>query len=78
MSPEVICRLNHSFEADYFALGVIAYEFMLRKRPYVGNSRKEIREHILSKQVLVSRSEVPKGWSLDSADFVNRLLQRKR
>jgi serine/threonine protein kinase len=31
MSPEVICRLNHSFEADYFALGVIAYEFMLRR-----------------------------------------------
>lgn len=29
MAPEVICRMNHSFEADYFALGVILYEMML-------------------------------------------------
>jgi len=29
IAPEVMCRLNHSFAVDYFALGVIAYEFML-------------------------------------------------
>jgi len=28
MSPEVICRMNHSFEADFFALGVIIYELI--------------------------------------------------
>lgn len=28
MAPEVICRLNHSFPVDFFALGVIAYEFI--------------------------------------------------
>ena len=28
MSPEVICRMNHSYEADFFALGVITYELM--------------------------------------------------
>lgn len=28
MSPEVICKMNHSFPVDFFALGVIAYEFM--------------------------------------------------
>ena len=40
MAPEVLCRQNHSYEADYFAVGVIAYEMMLRKRPYYGKSRK--------------------------------------
>ena len=26
-----MCRQNHSFAVDYFALGVIGYEFMLGK-----------------------------------------------
>lgn len=29
MAPEVICRMDHSFEVDFFALGVIVYELML-------------------------------------------------
>lgn len=29
LAPEVMCRQNHSFAVDYFAVGVIAYEFML-------------------------------------------------
>ena len=28
MAPEVICQLNHSFLVDFYALGVIGYEFM--------------------------------------------------
>lgn len=40
MSPEVMCRRNHSFPADYFAVGVMAYEFMLGRRPYTGANRK--------------------------------------
>lgn len=31
MAPEVMCRKNHSFSVDYFALGVVGYEFMLGK-----------------------------------------------
>lgn len=49
MAPEVMCRKNHGLAADYFAVGVIAYECMLGRRPYVGKSRREIREQILSK-----------------------------
>ena len=29
MSPEVICGQNHTIAVDYFALGVLTYEFML-------------------------------------------------
>lgn len=31
MAPEVLCGMNHSFSADFFALGVIVYEFMFGK-----------------------------------------------
>ena len=28
MSPEVMCAQNHTIAVDYFALGVLAFEFM--------------------------------------------------
>lgn len=76
MAPEVMCRKNHSFAVDFFALGVMGYEFMLGRRPYLGKNRKEIRDQILAKQVVVTAEEIPRGWSEEGADFVNRLLVR--
>jgi len=34
MAPEVMCRQNHGFGVDYYAVGVIAYECMMGRRPY--------------------------------------------
>ena len=53
MAPEVMWRQNHSFVADYFAVGVIGYEMMIGKRPYVGKTRKEIRDNIFARQVQI-------------------------
>lgn len=77
MAPEVMCRQNHGVAADYYAIGIIAYEFMYGKRPYQGKSRKEIRDQILGKQIQIKRDEVPENWSLEAADFINKLIQRK-
>jgi len=77
MAPEVMCRQNHGVAVDYYALGVIAYECMLGKRPYVGRSRKEIRDQVLAKQVQIKRNDIPPGWSLEATDFINKLIQRK-
>lgn len=77
MAPEIMCRQNHGIAVDYYALGVIVYEFMKGRRPYVGKSRKEIRDAILSKQVQLRKQDLAEGWSIESMDFVNRLLQRK-
>lgn len=77
MAPEVICRQNHGLVADYFALGVIVFELMLRRRPYVGRNRKEIRDSMLAKQVQIRPQDLPSSWSSEAADFCNRLIQRK-
>ena len=77
MAPEVMCRQNHGAAVDYFALGVILYELMLGRRPYVGKDRKEIRDKILSKQVKIRMADIAPGWSIEAADFINKLLQRK-
>jgi len=78
MAPETICRQSHGFAVDYYALGVILYEMMMERRPYVGKSRREIMEAILSKQVQIDGKEVPAGWSQSAVDLCNSLLQRKQ
>ena len=77
MAPEVLFILNHSFPADFFALGVIGFEFMMGFRPYVGRNRKEIKDVILNTQAKINMNKVPYGWGKDSVDFINRLLERK-
>ena len=77
MAPEVLCAQNHSFPVDFFAIGVMGYEFMLGVRPYLGKSRKEIKEVVLSKQARVHRRDVPPGWTEHAVCFINAMLQRK-
>ncbi len=77
MSPEVMRGKNHSFTVDFFAIGVIGYEFMIGKRPYNGRNRKEIKEKMLSKQANINKDNICHGWSFESADFINKCLERK-
>ena len=77
MAPEVMKAKNHSFAVDFFAVGVIGYEFMQGKRPYYGKNRKEIKEQMLSRQALITEETIAHGWSSESMDFINLLLQRK-
>ena len=77
MSPEVMRGKNHSFPVDYFAIGVIGYEFMMGKRPYYGKNRKEIKDQMISVQACIKNNDLRQGWSPESADFINKLLIRK-
>ena len=78
MSPEVMNGKNHSFQADFFAIGVIGYEFLMGNRPFNGKNRKEIKEKMFGEKVMIHSYEVKKGWSLEGADFINQLLERKQ
>ena len=51
---------------------------LLFQRPYIGKTRKEIREQILAKQIQIKRTEIPEGWSLEAADFINKVLNLKK
>ena len=77
MSPEVIVGHNHNQVVDYFALGVLTYEFMMGKRPYTGKNRREIKEKIIATQYILHKNEIPENWSYEAADFINKLLQKK-
>lgn len=77
MAPEIMCRQNHGVAVDYYALGIIAYEMMIGKRPYTGKDRKEIRDAVLKEQACIKKSMIPEGWSIEAADFINKLIQKK-
>ena len=73
MAPEVMCKNNHGIAADYFAVGVIAWECMFGRRPYQGKTRREIRDAILAKQAMIKKQDVPEGWTDEAADFINKV-----
>lgn len=77
MSPEVMEGANHTHIVDYYALGIIGYEFMTGKRPYQGRNRKEMKEYMINNQVQLRAQDIPRGWSYNSVDFINKLLIRK-
>jgi hypothetical protein len=58
-------------------VGVIAYELLVGRRPYVGKDRKEIREQMLAKE-----AKIPEGYagriSKDGADFINKVRVGRR
>jgi len=51
---------------------------MLRRKPYDGVSREQIAKQVIDKQVQIKKHEIPEGWSLESADFFNKCLLRKK
>ena len=76
MSPEAIFKKPHSYASDFFSLGVICYEMMMKKRPYIGKSRQEIKEKMASEFIQIKNNEIPKGWSVEFVDFINKLLEK--
>ena len=72
MAPETIFKEKHSYTSDFFSLGVIMYEMIFKKRPFIGKNRQEIKEKMAKTQIKIK--EIPKGWSPEIIDFINKLL----
>ena len=78
MAPEVLFNKNHDYSVDFFALGVIGYEIIKRKRPYLGKDKKELRKEVISRQAKLEEEDVNTLiWSTLCLDFINGLLKRK-
>lgn len=75
--PEVLIKKCFSYSIDYFPLGVILYEFMFGKKPFEGKTNNQITNEVLTKEIIINKDNIPKGWSKESADLVNKLLKKK-
>ena len=77
ISPEMIKGEPQNFVSDFFGLGIVTYELIFGKRPFEGNNKDEIAEQILNKKINLDENNMRKNFSIDAADFVNRLLRKK-
>ena len=77
LAPEILCNQNHTYSIDYYAVGIIAYELAYGRRPYIGKSKHEVKQLILTTQAHIDYDELPSGYQDEAADFINNLIQRK-
>ena len=77
MAPEVLFGKNHTYSVDFYAMGIMGFEFIFGDRPYEGTTRKALRDEIIKRQARIHSNEIPRGWSREGIDFVNQLMQRK-
>jgi serine/threonine protein kinase len=70
MAPEVLEGHQHSYTVDYYALGIMGYEFMIGRRPYKGSKKSEIKEQMLKKSAQISYRNIPHDWSVDAVIFL--------
>ena len=76
ISPEVLLNKPQNFASDFFSVGVICYELLYNKKPFKGKNKKEMAEKILYKNIRLTKKDIPKNYSLNFGDFINKLLKR--
>ena len=76
IAPEALTKDHYGFHSDFFAVGVILYELIMRKRPYPGKDNAQVKDFVLCKQVQLRKSQIRGKWTPECIDFVNKLLQR--
>jgi len=77
ISPEVIIGKPQNEVSDFFSIGIITYELIFGKRPFEGKNKKEIADNILNTRINLKENNIPENFSIEVADFINRLLKRK-
>jgi serine/threonine protein kinase len=60
--------------SDLYSLGILGYELMFGTTPHSSTSKKEYAAAIEANKLHIYKSKIPDGWSLESADFINKLI----
>ena len=71
MAPEILNRSGHSFESDWWSLGVLVHELISGDTPFDGETPYEMYEHILTEAYAA-----PKEADNDTASLLAGLLTK--
>ncbi|EAY02367.1 AGC family protein kinase [Trichomonas vaginalis G3] len=73
IAPEIITLENHSYQADYWSLGAMLYEFITGVAPFHDNTPQEIFSNVLCGSINFKELEEMNA-SKDCIDFIQKLL----
>ena len=76
LAPETVFSRTITENSNYFSVGVLCYEMTFSKKPYDSQDLKHYIMALQKKNIQVLKDEIPEGWSLESSDFINRILQK--
>ncbi|KAF9437362.1 hypothetical protein BGZ76_001030 [Entomortierella beljakovae] len=74
LAPECVLGMSQDAMVDWWALGVICYEFLYGCPPFHGDTPEQVFENILSRDIDWHEAEPDLDVSPEAHDFMERLL----
>eukprot|EP00514_Thraustochytrium_sp_LLF1b_P009566 CAMPEP_0184541558 /NCGR_PEP_ID=MMETSP0199_2-20130426/1446_1 /TAXON_ID=1112570 /ORGANISM="Thraustochytrium sp., Strain LLF1b" /LENGTH=383 /DNA_ID=CAMNT_0026935287 /DNA_START=477 /DNA_END=1628 /DNA_ORIENTATION=+ len=76
-APEILWRLPHRFESDWWALGVLAYEMVCGTLPWADENNEKLSFKICKEQLVLKPSLLRSPMSFALLAFINSLLVKE-
>ncbi|KAE8668508.1 Serine/threonine-protein kinase AtPK2/AtPK19 [Hibiscus syriacus] len=72
MSPEIVLGKGHDKAADWLSVGILLYEMLTGKPPFIGGNRKKVQEKIIKERI-----KLPAFLSSEAHSILKGLLQKE-
>ena len=77
LAPEVIRREGHSFEVDWWAFGILIYELVIGRPPFMDRNHQKLEKLILNGRIAFPDEKLHGiAMSEDLKDIIIKLLDR--
>ncbi|XP_074492474.1 microtubule-associated serine/threonine-protein kinase 2 isoform X3 [Sebastes fasciatus] len=74
IAPEVILRQGYGKPVDWWAMGVILYEFLVGCAPFFGDTPEELFGQVISDEIIWPEED--EALPLDAQDLISKLLRQ--